>query len=99
MKKIYKLKIDRDDVFEMLNRYQDLESNLERLVMTFWTHENFDLIQSIILVIKRELTRIREINFEISDEEYRELTHLHIKQLIDDEFISIRESLSELKVS
>ena len=90
MKKIYQLKIDRDDVIEMLNRYSHLEFNLSTLVTHYSGHKNYDIIQSIILVIKRELQRIREINLEISDEEYRELTHLHMIQLIEDDINEFR---------
>ena len=93
--KMFKQKIDRDELFKVMSRYTDLENNLSRLVTTFWTHENFDVIHSIIVTIKNELKRIREINLEIRDEVYRELTHSHLKECIDDELINIRLFLSD----
>ena len=100
MKKLYQLKIDSDDVIEMLNRYSHLEYELSSIVTrTLVVEEQNEmnmLLHSVTKVISDELKRIREINLEITDEKYSSITIKDICKRIEKEMKSV-EKLTKRK--
>ena len=71
----------------------DLQINLLNTAQYTLSNFNDPTVEQWTVLVTNNYPFPREINLEISDEEYRELTHLHIKQLIEDE---INEFESEL---